>query len=231
MPEFQAHPRHSHEGQTGQPPHQKPPCDNAEMRRNIGGDLHRRIRLPPFSRFNWELSFFPSAWSFSIDGGSTSDSRSGIGGCFFSIHKTLIQTQPVRQDPPFTYYIFAYFIFTIYFTQSSVVERQQAQSSWYQTSFIVWEVRRGVHWRNCEWAGGDDPPPFFRIGLFPLSEKDGSLRRHSAFFGGGSCPPKESLRNWGQQQHCVPSQFLFLASRIPDQIDRRNDDSTLVHRK
>jgi hypothetical protein len=38
---------------------------------------------------------------------------------------------------------FAYFIFTIYFTQSTVVERQQAQSSWYQTSFVVWEVRKG----------------------------------------------------------------------------------------
>ena len=53
--------------------------DNAETKRNIGGDSHRRISLPPFSRFNWEHSFL-SAWSFSIDGGSTLDSWSGIGG-------------------------------------------------------------------------------------------------------------------------------------------------------
>ncbi len=35
---------------------------------------------------------------------------------------------------------------------------------------LVWEVRRGVHWRNCEWAGGVNPfPPFFlaRMSEFP----------------------------------------------------------------
>ena len=38
----------------------------------------------------------------------------------------------------------AYFIFTIYFTQSTVVEQRRARSSWYQTSLVVWEMRRGV---------------------------------------------------------------------------------------
>jgi hypothetical protein len=35
---------------------------------------------------------------------------------------------------------------------------------------LVWEVRRGVHWQNCEWAGGVNPfPPFFlvRMSEFP----------------------------------------------------------------
>ncbi len=35
---------------------------------------------------------------------------------------------------------------------------------------LVWEVRRGVHWRNCEWVGGVNPfPPFFlvRMSEFP----------------------------------------------------------------
>ncbi len=35
---------------------------------------------------------------------------------------------------------------------------------------LVWEVRRGVHWPNCEWAGGVNPfPPFFlvRMSKFP----------------------------------------------------------------
>jgi hypothetical protein len=26
--------------------------DNSETRRNVGGDLHRRVRLPPFSKFS-----------------------------------------------------------------------------------------------------------------------------------------------------------------------------------
>jgi len=43
-------------------------------------------------------------------------------------------------------------------------------------------------------GGGDPPPPFFRVGVFPLPKrKDGSPRRHSAFFGGGSPPPEEGL--------------------------------------
>jgi hypothetical protein len=29
---------------------------------------------------------------------------------------------------------------------------------------LVWEVRRGVHWQNCELAGGVNPfPPFFLV--------------------------------------------------------------------
>ena len=59
---------------------------------------------------------------------------------------------------------------------------------------IVWEVRRGGSRRNCEWVGGDEPlPPFFRIGFFSFPKMDGSLRRHSTFFGGGFSPLKESL--------------------------------------
>ncbi len=33
-------------------PHIRNHPDNAEMRRNLGGDSHRHVRLPPFSRFN-----------------------------------------------------------------------------------------------------------------------------------------------------------------------------------
>ena len=46
----------------------------------------------------------------------------GSGEGVFPINKTLIQTQPVPQDPPSTYCIVACFIFTIYFTLSTVVE-------------------------------------------------------------------------------------------------------------
>ena len=33
-------------------PHIRNHPDNAETRRNVGGDSHRSVRLPPFSRFN-----------------------------------------------------------------------------------------------------------------------------------------------------------------------------------
>ncbi len=63
-------------------PHIRNHPDNAETRRNIGGDSHCRDRLHPFVRFNWEFPF-PSAWNFSIDGRSTPNRRSRIGGAGF----------------------------------------------------------------------------------------------------------------------------------------------------
>jgi hypothetical protein len=42
--------------------------------------------------------------------------------------------------------------------------------SWEWCAALVWEVRRGVHWQNCEWVGGVNLfPPFFlvRMSEFP----------------------------------------------------------------
>ena len=43
-----------------------------------------------------------------------------------------------------------------------VHHNQQAQAC--EILLFGWEVRRGVSRQNCEWAGGMDPPPVFRVG-------------------------------------------------------------------
>jgi hypothetical protein len=58
---------------------------------------------------------------------------------------------------------------------------------------IVWEVRRGVHDEIVSGLGGMTPLPPFLCWAFSPSEKDGSPRRHSAFFGGEFSPPEEGL--------------------------------------
>ena len=118
----------------------------------------------------------------------------GSGEGFFPINKTLIQTQPIRQDPPSTYCIVAYFIFTIYFTLSTVVEQQRAQSSWYQTSFVVWEVRRGVHDEIVSGGGGVTLLPlFFVLGVF-LFRKGWESEKAFCLFWRGVIPPRR--KSW-----------------------------------
>jgi hypothetical protein len=64
----------------------------AKMRRNAGGDSHRRVKLPPFAQFS------PSSWSI-IDGGNTSESLIQDRGRGFSnrLLEHWFQTQPVQQ--------------------------------------------------------------------------------------------------------------------------------------
>ena len=73
---------------------------NAETRRNVGGDSSCRVRLPPFALFSWASAIW--VVGLTIDGGNTSEGRSGIGGGGFKlITRTSIQTQPIRQDTLF----------------------------------------------------------------------------------------------------------------------------------
>ncbi len=65
-------------------------------------------------------------------------------------------------------------------------------------------------------GGGEPLPPFFRIGLFSFPNMDGSLRRHLTLSEMGGFPPLEEKA----------SEDEFLASRIPNRIDRHDDDSS-----
>jgi hypothetical protein len=94
---------------------------------------------------------------------------------------------------------------------------------------FVWELRRGWSRRNCEWAVGDEPfsPLFFHWAFSPFPRWMGVWEGIRTFCKGGFPPPaKKVFGGWEQQQQCLPSQFLFLASLIPDRIDRRDDDSS-----
>ncbi len=103
VPEFQAHPRHSHKGPTWWPPYQKPPwqCQDEE-----------KLWLPPFSRFNWELSFSKCMkffdWQWKHIGKPIRDQGRG-----FPINKHWFQPNPSVKTHPLH---IAYFIFIIYFT-------------------------------------------------------------------------------------------------------------------
>jgi len=69
--------------------------------------------------------------------------------------------------------------------------------------------------------GGDEPfPPFF-IGLFSFLKMDGSLRRHSTFFGGGFPPLR--MKTAAAMLALI---IQFLTSHIPNQINHRDNDSS-----
>jgi len=61
-------------------------------------------------------------------------------------------------------------------------------------SIFVWEVRRGVNDEIVSGQGGMTLLPPFLCWAFSPSEKDGSPRRHSAFFGGRFSRPEEGLK-------------------------------------
>jgi len=152
-----------------------------------------------------------------------------LGEGFFPINETLIQTQPIWQDPPSTYCIVAYFIFTIYSTLSTVVKRRRARISWYRTSFVVWKVSRGVHNKIVSGRGRMTLLPPFSCWANSPSEKDGSPRRHSAFFGGGFPPQKKVSENEDSSSIACP-QNLFCWPPA-SQIESTIATTTLVHRK
>jgi hypothetical protein len=83
-------------------------------------------------------------------------------------------------------------------------------------------------------GGVNSFPPFFRIGLFLLSEDGwGSEKAFDPFGDGGFSPPLEErlLRMRTAAAMLLVSQFQFLASLIPNQIESTVATKSLVHRK
>ncbi len=199
------------------PPHQKPPWQCQDK------DKHW-WRLAPLHQVTFLLKVQLRALLFQarevfqsmVEAHWTADPGSGER---VSNQYTLIQTQPIQQDPPFAKCMFHihYILYTFYCCWVTMSLKLLVPNFFH----CLGDEERSEQAKL--WVGGF--PPFFCVGPNAFSGMDRSPRRHSenvtAFFQGGFLPRRISKllgQSWWQQQHCLTWHFYFLGSHIPDQI-------------